>query len=252
MCIKGNDTCGLSSLSNAIGNGVITTAGQNPELVLFLPNETGAVSADNPITESRFLAKISAKSPAEVKEYQKLFGFKQTGSFSDSERNQILKAAMSASWNNYTLSMYGDTTGRKPDSIESFVAREKKNGRFGGSKTSTNISTQTTDFTDADSSNILTSFYESNIGRAPTAKEISNFTKVLNEKAKAKPNTVTTTTTTSGTTSRSNVTLKAGFGMNEAQYLAQQQAEKLPGSTGYVGATKYLDVIMSMIRNPVG
>lgn len=204
-------------------------------------------------TEADFARILASLSGDKANQILSMFNMPKTGSISPEQREYILAVAREASYKNFTMAETNQVAGRKPYTLQSYVAEMKKSGGLGGgAKTTTSVDRQIASFSEEQGMALLDRFYKENIGRAPTAKEAKAFTTLLNEEAKKRPNVSTTTATTTDTTRTSTTTSKPGFGADEAQMMAKRQAQQLPGATGFLASTKYMDVIMDMIRNPLG
>lgn len=142
------------------------------------------------------------------------------------------------------------------DYAKQLLAEQKRiaAAQSGIGKTATATSTQATEFTKEWTNTVARQFFQEFLGKDPSAKDVAKFTKMLNARAQKNPATSTTKTTllnAQGDTNRV-TTSKEGFGQTEASDLLRQQAMSQTGVTGYQAATKYMDVLMSMVRNPVG
>lgn len=230
------------------GDGRVTSLDGKVEY-LILPGDDGKISADKITTIDDYSRKLGGATEERAAAIRKEYGLKGSGRLTLQEINDLVGYARAASWRNMTMAETNQISGRLPLKPTDVMGELKRKGT-GGPRTTITESVST--FSPEQASLLLDQFYKENIGRAPTAKEVSSFSKLLKTQAEKRPNVSKTTSTTSGGVTRVKATQTAGFGSDEARVLAEKEAAKVTGRTGYVSATKYMDVIMSMIRNPVG
>lgn len=247
--IQSNDAASKISLAEG-ATGVV----RNGVEIALVPNPSGkfVLGGDNAsvITMNDFRKKIYAMSSVEIKALQKSLNLKQTGFYQDVIGDAV-EAATQLSIENYrnAIRVAESKTGTIAESPYSFdVYAKMLKAATGGGGGGTSRTRTVTNFDAADAEIILNNYYTDTLGRSATASEIKKFQDVINRQAKSRPS--VTTTSTSGTTST--VTSQAGFSTEDAQLLAQKQAYAAPGATGFLAATKYMDVINDMIRNPLG
>lgn len=228
-------------------DGTVKTRGDKE--VFILADEKGKISPSKLLTPEGVAATYGGADEKRAAEVRKEFGMKGTGRLSLNEIDYIVGLHRAASWRNMVMAESNQINGRMPLTAKDMVGEFKKSGT-GGPRT--RITESVSSFSPEQASMLLDRFYKENIGRAPTAKEVSSFSKLLKAQAEKRPNISKTVSTTSGGVTRDKITQTAGFGSDEANVLAEKEAAKVTGRTGYVSATKYMDVIMSMIRNPVG
>lgn len=218
---------------------------------VFIPGPDGRISSGSVIPTQQFIDRLRNAPRADVIEYQKALGVKNpTGVFTPNEIQAIQQYSRLASYQNLAAAQSGQVSA-KPVGVLDYLKQSGTAG-LGTSKTTTDVTRNIASFTPEYAQAILQDYYAETIGRAPTAQEAASFAKILNKKAKERPDVSTRTTTTTDGSSTSTVTSKPGFGNVEAQMAAQQQARTVTGATGFLASTKYMDAIMDMIRNPLG
>ncbi len=228
---------------------------QNGKRIFLLPDATGkfTFSGDNPsvLTEEAFRAKLYRMSAEEIKSLQKKLNLKPTGLFSDVIEDAT-KSASAITLENYrnALRVAASPNGKIAENPYSFdiYAKMLKQATGGGGTSGRSVSRQITSFDAGDAEGILNEFYADTLGRRATADEIAKFNALINKRAKARP----TTSTTVSSGGVSTTTQTPGFTSEDARMLAEKQARATPGATGFMAATQYMDVINSLIRNPLG
>ena len=237
-------------------DGTVTEAGKKVE-TLFLPDSSGKIQTT---TIDQFNTNLTRLSIAQRKAWQKAIGSPVVdGIIKATEQAYILKAVRDASLANFSNLRSGEKGFKALDPLQyamsvSSAQAAANRAASGVGRTTTDTVTRPETFTKAWVGEVAKKFFTEYLGQAPTEEQINNLTKLMNEKAKAKPTTSVTKSTKLDEWGSTNRTVKdtAGFGQQEAQSIIEKRAKAQTGVTGYQAATKYMDVILDMVRNPVG
>lgn len=219
----------------------------------FIPDNTGKIAA---VGADKYENDLSTLTISQRKAWQRALGSKSIdGILKKNEVDDIIGIARLASYSNFTNIRSGEKGFKVIDPIK-YAAEYAKQVRAasGVGRTTTDTTTQAETFTSAFVGDVARQFFNEYLGMEPSQDQINKLTELMNQRAKAKPTTVTTKSTKldefgSSRTVRSET---PGFGQMEAAELIRQRAKSQTGVTGYQAATKYMDVIMDMVRNPVG
>lgn len=235
--------------------GQIVDANKTP--FLFLPNASGKIQM---YAEQAFQADFARSGADNIRKWQKAIGSTIVdGIPKPDEITAILAYVRNASFQNFSGMQAGVKDFKPVDALKytqqyaaAMKAATAAQSNIGRPITST--TTQATEITHDWVSSTLNGYFQQYLGMDAPAAMVKKFTKELQAKAKANPakQKVTTTQLNEAGDSTRTVQTDSGFGQEQAATLAMQKAKAQPGVVGYQASTRYMDVIMKMIENPVG
>lgn len=245
------------------GSQSLTQKGGTINSVAF-PDQTGKIKTQD--LES-FISNLRTSRKEDILKNEKLLkkygwlkpNYKVTGNINETYVQTMAGVYNLLSAQNYSIWSTGqyapDKQNLKPVSFEDFVKNNVNDSPYkgtGSSSTSVSTSINAEEYSLAESRAILEDFYASALGRRPNETEVKQFSKLINEKAKAKPNVSKTVTTSGEGYSTSKTTGTQGFGDVDAKVMARQKAEADPKANAFLTNTKYFDAFLSAIQSPLG